>query len=117
MDTENEVKKNVYVGETGNKAEVTEETRNAQSLDAQYARSLVAQAGKMFTPLGSIYLGSACVHYYESAPTMMNRQYFTACQTDVSVVEEQHADLGWKNLKSALMKAFGRKEPKTRGNA
>lgn len=111
---EKENTKKVLIGDTGNKAEVSEEERDASSLDAQHAKALITQAGKLFAPIGSIYLGSATCHYYESSPGTFQRQFFVACQTDVSLVEEGHADLGWKQLKSALMSAYGRKEPKNR---
>lgn len=113
MDTE--IKKNIYLGEGGSTAEVVEEDKNPRTLNAQYAQTLIGQAGKLMAPIGIDHIGSATVHYYAKkidsgeAPV-----YVVVCQTDVRRVNEGHADLGWKSLKNALMKAFGRPEPKMR---
>lgn len=111
---ETEAKKKVVLGEDPRaRAEMSEETKNPNSIEARYGQSLMLQAGKLFEPLGSRYLGSATVHFYEK-PTLSGADIFFACQCNVEKVAENIADLGWKSLRSALMKACGRKEPKAR---
>jgi hypothetical protein len=109
----NEVNKSVFIGNTGHTAEVTEEDRDTTTEEAKHVKKLVARAGKMLCPMGSEYLGSGAVHYYSKAG-VSGPQYFIACQTDINKVVEGHADMGWKQLKSAFMKAYGRTEPKVR---
>lgn len=110
----NETKKDVYIGDTGNKAEVEEETRNPTTLGARHSMDLIKRAAELHLPLGATYVGSAVVHYYEKETLTGQPQYFVACHCDVKKVVEQHADLGWKQLKSSLMRAYGRNDPKTR---
>lgn len=97
-----------------NSAEVLEEERETNSQEAQYAMVLIKEAGRLFKPIGADYIGSAVIHYYSHEVLPSHPQFFVACQTAMGDVAEQHADLGWKQLKSALMKVYGRKEPKTR---
>ena len=110
-----EKKTKTFIGNTGNRADIIEEDRNAQSEDARYGRELVAQAGDLFKPEGFELKGTATVFYYEKPTlTKLGQEFVYACQTDVSKVNENVADIGWKGLKNALMKAFGREQPKTR---
>jgi hypothetical protein len=111
-----ETKKKVLLGDTGNRAEVFEEDKSTKSVDAVHAKELLNRAGTLHKPLGAKYLGYAIVHYYETENALMPSQktYFVACHTDVAKVNEGHADIGWKQLKSALMKSYGRDDPKTR---
>jgi hypothetical protein len=112
---EEDIKKQVFVGDTGNRAEVSVEHRDTQTVDAHYTKDLLKKAGKIGLPIGAKYLGSAVIHYYERAGiSRAERTYLVACQTNVAKVEEHHADIGWKQLKSALMDAYGRPEPKVR---
>lgn len=98
----------------GNRAEVIEEDREVESERARYSMDLVQRAGEVFKPVGADYLGTAVIHYYSLEHLATNPQFFVACQTALKNVAEHHADLGWKQLQSALMKVYGRKEPKTR---
>ena len=110
-----ETKKKVSVlggGPGQNKAEVTVEERDAYGEGAQHAKTLVERAGKMFTPEGAKYLGSATIHYYSKEQIASNPSYFHLCQVHIGPVVEQHADLGWKELKSVMMKTYGRNDPK-----
>ncbi len=102
-------RKKVFVGNTGNRAEVTEEDKNAQSEMGEALRRIVGEAGRMMIPIGFDYAGSASVFYYKK-DGLLGPEFVTACSTDVAKVEEQLADLGHKNLRTALMKAFGRTE-------
>lgn len=114
---EKEVKKNVFVGDDGIKATVFEEDKSARSLGAKYTKDLMEKAGQFHCPDGAAYLGSAVIHYYARQGLGANdKEYFVTCQTDVSRVSEGHADIGWKQLKSAFLKSFGRSEPKSRPN-
>ena len=109
----NEIEKTVLVGTTGNTATVTEETRSTRSLEAQHGQRLMAQAGELYCPLGFRYLGSAAVHYYsKEIDGGENPSFVHVCQTNVSKVNENHADLGWKALQAALMRSYGRAEPR-----
>lgn len=107
------IKKKVFVGDEGQRATVEEEDRDVAAPIAIHTKNLVAQAGAMQTPTGAEYLGSAVVHYY-SKKELFADNFFVACQVDVKKVAEGHADVGWKQLKSAFMKAYGRAEPKMR---
>ena len=91
--------KSLYIGNSGNKATVTEESRATDTVEAKHLKSLVARAGKQLCPLGADYLGSATVHYY-AKEGLEGPIYFVGCQADVKKVAEGHADLGWKQLKS-----------------
>lgn len=97
-----------------NRAEVIEEDRETQSEDARHAMALINSAGDVFKPIGSKHLGTAVIHYYSMGEDGLEPKYFVVCQTSVGNVTEHHADLGWKQLRSSLMKAYGRSEPKTR---
>jgi redox-regulated HSP33 family molecular chaperone len=109
-----ETKKKLVLGDDPRaRTDVTEETKNPHSLEAKHAQELMARAGEMFKADGAKYLGSATVHYYEK-PTLHGTDIMFACQCNVEKVAENIADLGWKSLRGALMKAVGRKEPKTR---
>lgn len=110
---ETETKKKVLLGDTGNRADVVEEDRNAYSPGAQHSKQLVGNAGKLHTPLGADYIGSAVVHYYKK-DGLTGPMFMVVCQADVTHVLEHHADLGWKQLRACLQKAFGRPEPKMR---
>jgi hypothetical protein len=103
-----ETKKKVRVfGEKGsNQATVTEEERNPNGLAAQHAKELVARAGQLYCPLNGSYLGSAVIHYYDVGAGIANPQFMVATQVSVSHVTENHADFGWKQLKSALAKVL-----------
>lgn len=110
-------KKNVFVGDGGTKAQVFEEQRSTKSLEGNYAKVLVRQAGELHKPIGTKYLGSGVVHYYEKDGLTTNeKNYFVVCQTDVAAINEGHCDVGWKQLKAAFMQSYGREEPKTRSN-
>lgn len=112
-----ETKKKVTVlGQIGkNRAEITEEEKSVTSERAIHAQSLLKQAGELFAPDGAKYLGSATIHYYSKEAVASNPQFFCGCQVNLTMdVVEQHADLGHRQLKSALMRSFGRAEPKTR---
>jgi hypothetical protein len=112
-----EITKNLYIGDSGNKAEVVEEDRNANDEMAHYSRDLMRKAGAFHAPIGTDYLGSAVVHYYtKQGLNESTKEFFAVCQTDVTRVSEGHGDIGWKQLKAALMKSYGRSEPKTRDN-
>lgn len=106
--------KQVFVGNTGNTAEVTEEFRPAQTELSQHGRDLVRKAGELHCPTGAKLIGAAAVFYYSDQSFVLRPQFFSACQTDVGDVVENHADLGWKALQSALMKSYGRNDPKRR---
>lgn len=108
-----EIKKKLFVGDTGNRATVFEEEKNANSEIGEQLRMMVGAAGQLLCPIDFEYAGSATVFYYKK-DGLQGPDFVTACSTDVKKVEEQFADLGWKNLKAALMKAYGRAEPKTR---
>lgn len=97
----------------GHRATVTEETINAHSFEAKHAQELIGKAGKFMAPLNAHYMGSAVVHYYQVDQIDGMDQLFL-CQCNVKEITEVVADLGWKQLRSALMKALGRAEPKTR---
>src|SRR4051812_19041213 len=109
-----ELKKKVFVGDTGVKADVIEEDRDARGLDAQYSKSLLTQAAQLLKPIGSDYVGFGVVFYYEKDKVLNTKEHLTVCQTDVSFLNEGFCDLGWKNLRAAFMKAYDRPEPKTR---
>lgn len=114
MIREMEITKTTYGGGLGeNKAEVTEEKRNPQTEDAKHASDLAKRAGEVFLPLGAEYLGSAIIHYYSKAKLLSAPDFFVACQLNVSKVTEHHADLGHRQLRTALMDAFGRARPRT----
>lgn len=108
--------KRVLVGESGNIAEITEEDRSPDTEDAKHSRSLMEHAARQYCPLGADYLGFAVVFYYSKTSLPSNPQFFTACQTSVVNVPEQFADVGHKQLRTALMSAYGRSQPKRRGN-
>ena len=110
-----EESKEVFVGNTGNTAEVIEESRSPRTEHAKASRDLVRRAGEMHCPVGATYLGSASIHYFSiEGMTSMQPQFFVACQVDVGKVVEGHADIGWKQLQKALMQSYGRNEPKRR---
>lgn len=112
---EHKKKVTVLGGQPGkNKAEVTVEEKDASTEHAQYAKSLIASAASHLSPIGADYLGSAVIHYYSQEPLPSNPTFFTIVQLDLKKVEEQLADLGWKELRAAMMKSYGREEPKTR---
>lgn len=112
-----EVNKKVFIGDSGTKAEVSEVDRDPNNTSAHYTRDLMRKAGDFQAPIGSKYLGSAVVHYYsKDGMDEESKSYFSVCQCDVRKVDEGHADMGWKMLKSALMKAYGRSEPSSRDN-
>lgn len=110
-------KKVSLYGEPGkNRAEVTEEDRETNTEMGQHAKGLIRQAGVLYRPLGSEYLGSAVVHFYKNEPLPSHPTYFVLTHVTLDgAVSEHHANVGYQQLKSALMKSFGRKEPKTRG--
>lgn len=88
--------------------------------DRKHANDLVKKAGKIVTPRGCEYLGSAVVHYFrqpsKDSPLAIeqNHEYAVVTQVLVKKVSEGFADIGWKQLKTDLMKAFGRTPPRTR---
>jgi hypothetical protein len=112
---EKEHNKKVFYGNDGVRATVIEEDRDPRTEESLQAKTLLRNAARLHQPLGSDYLGSAVVHYF-SKPGLMesDKTYFFVCGTSVTEIEEGVADLGWKTLRTALMKAYGREEPKTR---
>lgn len=108
-----EIRKKVFIGETGNKAEVTEENRDPKSEEATYGKVLMREAGRLHRPIGYDHVGSAAIHYYEKKG-LLGPEVIHVCQTDVRNVEEYHADLGWKALQTAFRQSYGRAEPKER---
>lgn len=112
---ETAVKKITKLGELGgNTAEIIEEERNPHSDSAHHAQSLMEKAGEIYRPFNHKYLGSATIHFYSDESNLTNPQHAVICQTHIKKVSEHHADFGWKQLKSAFMKTFGRAEPKIR---
>lgn len=106
--------KHIFIGDTGNTAMVTEEEKSTRTLPAQAAQRHMAQAGEVFCPFGFTYMGSATVHYYSKViDGGENPEFSHACQVNLGNTIEGHADLGWKSLQAALMKAYGREEPRT----
>lgn len=108
-------KKSIMYGDLGsNRATVTEEELDLTPFGSEQA--LLRRAGKGCSPLGDAkYLGSAAIHYYSREVLPSNPEYFVICQTvDMKGVVEHHADVGYRQLKTALMKVFGRKEPRRR---
>lgn len=112
-----EKKRVVTYGDAGkNRATVTEEELDAKSMENHYGQTLLRQAGNHCKPLGTTYVGSACVHYYSREVLASQPDFFVVCQTSgMGSVVEHHADLGWKQLGAALMRMFGKEPPKTRG--
>lgn len=108
-------KKSIVYGDIGsNRATVTEEELDITPYGPE--RDLLKKAGKGCCPIGDAkYLGSAAIHYYSRETLPSSPEFFVVCQTaDMKGVVENHADLGYRQLKTALMKVFGRKEPRTR---
>jgi len=101
------------IGDSGFKAEVTEENKNPKSIEGQRAASLIKRAGSYLCPVGFTYKGFAVVHFFEKQ-AVEGPEYSMACQTEVKEVNEGHADIGWKSLRSALMNAYGRSDPRNR---
>lgn len=96
---------------TTHKAEISRETRSAQA-DAQIERAnhKIREAGKELAPFGCHYLGSACFHVYRDD---VGNAWRFACQPLIGQAPEEAADFGWKELRKALMRFFGRPEPRT----
>lgn len=97
----------------GNTLNITEESKDVDTDMAVHARGLLEQSGRLYTPIGADYVGSAVVHYYSKKGLSENSiDLFCMCQTDVGSVTEKHADIGLKQLRSALMNLWNRKEAK-----
>lgn len=110
-----DVKKSVHFGNDGqHKAEITEEDKNPRSEEANRGKQLMEEAAKLFCPIGAKYTGAASVFYYtHPSLTEGSEQFSYACLVDVKQASEQVCDIGWKGLRTALMKCFGREVPKT----
>lgn len=111
MDDTTKVKKVTHLGgKPGeNRATVTEEIRNAQTLRAKHAKELLEKAGAMHMPDNFEFCGAAAVFYY--AKKGIEGPIFThACQLAISGVDEGHAGLGLQTLRQNLMQAYGHEE-------
>lgn len=98
----------------GNRVDASEEELTPNSARAQHAKELIIRAAEIHKPLEADYLGSAVVHFYKRDILANQQSLFVACQTNMEgVTDEQHASLGWAQLRSAMMKRWGRKDPKT----
>lgn len=112
-----EIKKIRHIGESGkNTAEITEQQLDINTPDNKESLGLLRKAGEIVKPFGSTYVGSACIHYFinkfSEKPT-----YHTASEVTLDEpVNEQFADYGWKELRNALMRSFGRKDKVARKN-
>ena len=72
---------------------------------------LLITAGKAVRPIGFDYLGTACVHYYVAESGMTTNAFaFIQHTVGMNEVPEQAADAGHKELKTTLMKIYGRRE-------
>lgn len=72
------------------------------------AQSNLKLSGLAIAPFGMVYHGSAVVHYYKKSGT--NDFAFATQLVGLQTIEEGQADVGWKELKKALMKAYGRED-------
>lgn len=98
-------------GKPGDKrVDVTVDKRSSQSEEAVHARALVKKAGELFQPDGAKYLGSVTVFYYSKETLPSHPEYFFACQTDLTNVDEPHAGLGLQALRTQMMEGYGRNE-------
>lgn len=102
--------KETYYSET-HKAEINREVR-ATNTDEKYQQACakVRQAGEVVAPLGTNYLGTACVHFYSH---QVGESWSFVCQPLAGKTPEHVADYGWKELRKALMRFYGRPEPRT----
>lgn len=98
----------------GSTAKVTVETRDQSHESVRQANGLLERAGEKIRPYGCRYVGSAAIHYYVESESETKPVFQTVSQTLVSKVDEHLADFGWKELKNALMKAYGRTIPRIR---
>lgn len=96
-----------------NKAEIISETVRALSLEQQAANKSLKRAGEILVPFGCDYLGSVAVHYYSDSESSKTA-FSLATQVSLEKVTEGLADFGEKQLKKAMMAAYGRTPPRTR---
>lgn len=100
-----------------NAATVTKERRKTYGdPTAREGRRLLKKTGDTVRPYDSTHVGSAAFHIYRgNQSTEANPITVVVCQTQIEEVEEGAADFAWKQLKEALMEAYGRSLPKLRG--
>lgn len=75
---------------------------------AEHANHLIRSAGDSLRRGGYRYLGSGVVHYYDSL--LAPNEFIAIKQTPgLERVPEGFADVGWKQLRSVMMRVYGRK--------
>lgn len=96
------------------KPEVTENTTVIQDSEqmALDVNHYIKRSGDAGAVPGYFYVGSACFHMYKSK--IVADDYNFMCATPIGAASEGMCDIGWKRLRSALMRTFGRAEPKRR---
>lgn len=90
------------------KNKVTFEHEQVKSDDERRKKSedLMKRSGEVMKPVGYEHVGSATVHFYKNMFAQDN--FSTVTMSQVSRVPEGFADMGWKELRKSLMRAFGR---------
>lgn len=102
--------KETYYSST-HKAEITREVRKSDTAENfQKACASVKKAGELVAPPGTSYIGSACFHIYGH---QTGEAWSFVSQPLTGTAPEHVADYGWKELRKALMRFYGRPEPRT----
>ena len=96
--------------QTHNRADIDRQTYEGQQAHPAQARATdaIQSAGKVLAPWGFKYEGSAVVHYY-SKP-MTTDFVFGQQLIGMNGIAEGQADVGLKELRRALMGAYGRSD-------
>jgi hypothetical protein len=91
---------------TENTEYVKDDTQLAMDTNHYLKRS-----GEAAMPHDHFYVGSAAFHIYKHKN--MQDSFAFICATPIGAASEGMCDVGWKRLRSALMRSFGRAEPRS----
>lgn len=99
---------------TGNKAVIQKEEMDLRELKTQHSQVLLKRIGAELTPPKCKLLGSVALHIYEVKDEKNEKSYTTIEQLQgLRAVPEGLADFGLKQLRTAMMGAYGHKPPRT----
>lgn len=98
-----------------NKADVSREKIESYEIRFKEIKEKMVEVAKLLQPLGFEYAGLAAVFLFEDTQNKYsaNHNYVFCSQTLLEDVPEGQADVAFKELKKAMMEAYGREEPKT----
>lgn len=97
-----------------NKAEVTRETLSKEDARAAEINARARDLAKIVCPVGFEYAGQATVYLFSNEADKNRPVFVFVNQVMLSNVPEGQADVAFKELKKAMMNAYGRETPAVR---